>query len=101
MDKRLFIVLGLFFVPFFAYQKFVLDPMAKKNLPPASSQPNKAAESPAVSAPSAPQIPPSKDAAPTPSQTSQPASGSEIAKAVVDTSLYRAEFSNRGAVLTS
>jgi YidC/Oxa1 family membrane protein insertase len=101
MDKRLFIFLGLFFLAFFAYQKFVLDPMSKKVTPPASSKPPSAPQTQASAPVAQPQAPPTV----APTASSQPettaVSQAKIGTAVVETSLYRAEFLNRGAVLKS
>jgi YidC/Oxa1 family membrane protein insertase len=97
MDKRLLIFLLLFFVFFFAWQKFIVDPYVKKNPPPkppaiaSKNQPANNPQSP-VSAP------PTK---PGPSTTLSPTAVTQTRKVTVDTPLYRAEFSSKGAVLTS
>ncbi len=99
MDKRLFIFLGLFFVAFFAYQKFVLDPIAKKAGPvPQAAQP-RATQPQNTPVTDLPENPPA--AVPDIPSEKQPVSEAVIGKAVVETSLYRAEFSNQGAVLKS
>lgn len=103
MDKRLFLFLGLFFVAFFAYQKFILDPITRKPAPPPSGQ-STPAPAPATSAPpvtASPQATPPEAATTPVPPPSQAAPESQITKTVVETSLYRAEFSNRGAVLSS
>src|SRR5580765_3166621 len=103
MDKKLLIFLSVFFVLFFVYQKFVLEPLAKKNAPlkPAAEVTEK--KSPAE-APQTAQVPQSAQAQSTPavSAPSQPQLASSEQKTVsVDTPFYHAVFNNRGAVLTS
>ena len=105
MDKKLLIFLGIFFTLFFAYQKFVIDPMVKKQ--PAATRPP-AATTPAPKAGSQPgttqPAPSGSSAEAVPPAVSQqlPATQSVPARiAIVETPLYRAEFRNTGAVLQS
>jgi YidC/Oxa1 family membrane protein insertase len=97
MDKRLLIFLLLFFVFFFAWQKFVVSPYVDKHPPPKppavtdKNQPEKNPQS-AVAAPTKPG---------TSSTLPPPTTPTQISKVTVDTPLYRAEFSSKGAVLTS
>lgn len=104
MDKKLIIFLLAFFALFFAYQKFVLEPMvkARKPAPSTISSPAPAPSASQTAASSAPaeQAPAVKQAEMTPTPAT-PTGEANVRKAVVDTPLYRAEFNNRGAVLTS
>jgi YidC/Oxa1 family membrane protein insertase len=112
MDKKLLIFLVGFFALYFAYQKFFLEPMvkARKPVPTTTSSPTSPSQSSESAAASAPVARPAANPVPAeqpPAQQKleQPAansvSESHERKAVVDTPLYRAEFTNRGAVLTS
>ena len=98
MDKRLLIFLLLFFAGFFAWQKFVVEPYVKKHNPP---KPASVASTPTNTPETSPQ-----SSISTPTQPGTPASltptvSTQTHKVTVDTSLYRAEFSSKGAVLTS
>lgn len=108
MDKKLIIFLGIFFALFFAYQKFVIEPMVKKHPPQpvagSTPAPQPAAPSNKAGAPPAPgagQLQPEAPPATAASQTGSPVQDAAVRTAVIDTPLYHAEFSNRGAVLTS
>src|SRR5947209_4992259 len=97
MDKKLLILLLGFFVFLFAWQKFVVDPLAKKNTPPKSAQrPPATSVQPPQATPAAPVAPTAQTTVPVPTATE-----TTVRKAVVDTDLYHAEFVNKGAVLTS
>lgn len=113
MDKKLLIFLVGFFALYFAYQKFFLDPMVKSRRPapaapsqsPASQQPTPSAQgvAPSTSQPIAPEKPALQQtpAEQPPSIPAKPVSKGLERKVVVETPLYRAEFTNHGAVLTS
>ncbi len=92
MDKKLLIFLVGFFLFFVLYNKFILEPRVKKERPP---------RVPVAAAPV--QIPAQTQTAPA-APSSAPAvavAASSIRTVVVDSPLYRAEFSSKGAVLTS
>src|SRR5262245_9766825 len=96
MDKRLLIFLLLFFVFFFAWQKFIVEPYAKKHAPPkppAIATKNEPANNPQTAAAT-----PGK---PSTSPSLTPTTSTQTRKVTIDTPLYRAEFSTKGAVLTS
>lgn len=112
MDKKLLIFLVGFFGLYFAYQKFFLEPMVKsrKAVPATTSSPvtpSQSTQSTEASPPPAkPANPVLAEQAPAQQKSPEPAAAnstneSHERKAVVDTPLYRAEFTNRGAVLTS
>jgi len=92
MDKKLLIFLFGFFLFFVAYNKFILEPRMKKDQP----------QRPPVTATPA-QIPAQPQTVPAaPSTTpAQPAAASSARRVFVETPLYRAEFTSKGAVLTS
>ena len=97
MDKRLLIFLLLFFVLFFGWQKFIVEPYVKKHSPP---------KPPAVTETKPAPEKNNQSSAPTPSKpgtptTVTPTASTQTRKVTVDTPLYRAEFSSKGAVLTS
>lgn len=93
MDKKLLIFLFGFFLFFVAYNKFILEPRAKKE------QPQRPAE---TAAPSQLPVPAQTQAAAASSTTpAQTTAESSVRTIFVDTPLYRAEFSSKGAVLTS
>jgi YidC/Oxa1 family membrane protein insertase len=98
MDKRLLIFLLLFFAFFFGWQKFIVEPYVKKQTPP---------KPPVVTTKNAPAAnPQSTVSTPAPikpdtSTTLPPTVSKQMHKVTVDTTLYRAEFSTKGAVLTS
>jgi len=92
MDKKLLIFLVGFFLFFVLYNKFILEPRVKKEQP---------TRVPVAAAPV--QIPAQTQTAPA-APSSAPAAAvaaSSIRTVVVDSPLYRAEFSSKGAVLTS
>jgi YidC/Oxa1 family membrane protein insertase len=100
MDKKkLIIFLVGFAVFYFAYYKLILEPIEKQN---AAAQRAARARQKAA-APAVPKVPPKSPSSPAAVPVRPaPASGSEPQKTIViDTSLYRAEFTNKGAVLTS
>jgi YidC/Oxa1 family membrane protein insertase len=99
MDKRLLIFLLLFFAGFFAWQKFVVEPYAKKHSPP---KPASVTSTPKNTPETGPQSSISTPTQPgTTAATLPPTVSTQTHKVTVDTSLYRAEFSTKGAVLTS
>jgi YidC/Oxa1 family membrane protein insertase len=99
MDKKLLIFLLLFFAFFFVWQKFIVSPYVEKHAPP-KPPPVATKNAPATtSQPNASSTPaPTKPGSPT---TLTPTSSTQTHKVTVDTPLYRAEFSSKGAVLTS
>lgn len=100
MDKKLLVFLVVFFAFFFAYQKFIIDPMIKKQpLQPASFQTSGAPAVPAAPQ-SLPAMPPAAVEAEEAPATA-PVQETQERHVVVDTPYYRAEFINRGAVLAS
>jgi YidC/Oxa1 family membrane protein insertase len=97
MDKKLLIFLLIFFAFFFAYQKFIVDPYFKKSAPaPAVTEPRK-------DQPTQKQAPSPTPAPPTtaPPSIQKPTAGMTVQKITIDTPLYHAEFSSKGAILTS
>lgn len=98
MDKKLLIFLLLFFAFFFAWQRFIVSPYVEKHAPP---------KPPAVTGKNAPATNPqpgNSTAAPIKPDTSStlaPTASIQTHKVTIDTPLYRAEFSTKGAVLTS
>jgi len=98
MDKKLLIFLLLFFGFFFAWQRFIVSPYVEKHAPP---------KAPAVTSKNATATnPQSSTSTPAPTKpdtpsTLAPTGSTQTRKVTVDTSLYRAEFSTKGAVLTS
>src|SRR5262245_57052992 len=99
MDKKLLIFLLLFFAFFFGWQKFIVEPYVKKHSPP---------KPPAVTTKNAPASANPQQSTSTPSPTKSgtpttlaPTASTQTHKVTVDTPLYRAEFSSKGAVLTS
>src|SRR5262245_12557889 len=98
MDKKLLIFLLLFFAFFFGWQKFIVEPYVKKHSPP---------KPPAVATKNAPAANPQQStSAPAPvkpgtATTLAPTVSTQTHKVTVDTTLYHAEFSSKGAVLTS
>ncbi|MCI0412864.1 membrane protein insertase YidC [bacterium] len=98
MDKKLIFFLVGFSLFYFLYYQFVLQPMEKK-LPrktvtaPAPSTPSKTTTTPA---PAPTPTAPAPSVAPATPTTAEPAK-----VVVVDTPLYRAEFTNQGALFTS
>jgi YidC/Oxa1 family membrane protein insertase len=99
MDKKLLIFLLLFFGFFFAWQRFVVSPYVEKHAPP---------KPPAAATKNAPSPNPAPSSAsntapinPGTSSTLAPTASTQTHKVTVDTTLYRAEFSSKGAVLTS
>jgi YidC/Oxa1 family membrane protein insertase len=98
MDKKLLIFLLLFFAFFFVWQKFIVSPYVEKHAPP--KPPAVAKNSPTTNTPPTSSTPPAIK--PGTTSTTVPATSStETHKVTVDTPLYRAEFSSKGAVLTS
>lgn len=102
MDKKLLIFLLVFFVFLGLWQKLVVEKYVKN--PPAV---HKTTESPATpsAAPSLPPASPQTGSTLAEAQTA-PAPGvatpeASLRRAVVDTTLYHAEFSNQGGVLVS
>ncbi len=98
MDKRLLIFLLLFFAGFFAWQKFVVEPYVKKHNPP---KPASVVSTPKNAPETNPQSSISTPIQPGTAATVAPTVSTQTHKVTVDTSLYRAEFSSKGAVLTS
>jgi YidC/Oxa1 family membrane protein insertase len=99
MDKRLLIFLLVFFVFFFAYQKFIVEPYVKKHTPDKPPVVATTKNSPAAN-------PQTNVPAPTPpkpggSTTLTPTTSTQTHNVTIDTPLYRAQFSTKGAVLTS
>ncbi|PWT93588.1 MAG: hypothetical protein C5B54_01625 [Acidobacteria bacterium] len=99
MDKKLLIFLTVFFAFFFIYQKFVLEPAAKKSQPQPTSSAS-APNEPAQSAPAPQTTQSAVSLTPPPAEATQIQAANER-KIEVDTSLYHAVFTNKGAVLTS
>lgn len=98
MDKKILIFLLLFFAFFFAWQKFIVDPYVKKNPPPRPPAVTKKSEPAASAQPAPSEQPPATATAPS---NLPPTAAAKTQKVTVDTPLYHAEFSNKGAVLTS
>lgn len=103
MDKKLIIFLLLFSGFYFLYYKFVLQPIEKSQpskqvTAPASTEQPKQTEVPSSSSsPAATAVPPAA-----PEATTIEPTASEPARTVqIETPLYLAEFTNKGALLTS
>jgi YidC/Oxa1 family membrane protein insertase len=94
MDKKLIIFLVLFSIFYFAYYKFVLQPIEKKQ-PLKRTTTTTAPASPQKSSPA-----PAPPVAAAPSITPMPV-GKTPTTVLVESPLYRAQFNNQGAVLTS
>ena len=97
MDKRLLIFLALFFAFFFGWQKFVVDPYVKKTVPPPApveTKPDQTSQTP-------PPQPASIPSSPSTTVQAAPTTSTGLRKVTIDTPLYRAEFSSKGATLTS
>src|ERR1700752_3700861 len=98
MDKRLLIFLLLFFAGFFAWQRFVVEPYINKHSPP---KPASVASPPKNAPQTNPQSSISTPTQPGTAATLPPTVSTQTHKVTVDAPLYRAEFSTKGAVLTS
>src|SRR5688572_24570513 len=98
MDKKLIVFLLLFSGFYFLYYKFVLQPIEKK-------QPVKTVTAPAPPVePKTPAVaPPETVSAPSPVEASavEPTATQTEKRVMIETPLYLAEVSNKGAVLTS
>jgi YidC/Oxa1 family membrane protein insertase len=98
MDKKLLIFLLLFFGFFFAWQRFVVSPYVEKHAPPKPPAKTSKSTPPANPQPTTSTPAPVK---PETTATVAPTASTQTHKVTVDTPLYRAEFSSKGAVLTS
>lgn len=100
MDKKLIVFLLSFFLVILIWQKFVIDPRMPKPVPK-TGQASSSQTSPAPTSSN-----PSEEKQSNPTEAVAPVSATPTSivpakTAVVDTSLYHAEFSSEGGVLTS
>ena len=99
MDKRLLIFLLVFFAFFFGWQKFIVEPYVKKNSPPKPPAVTTTKNAPATNSQTS--VPALAATKPGTATTLQPTASTQTHNVTVDTPLYRAQFSSKGAVLTS
>lgn len=102
MDKKLLIFLLIFFLGYALYYRFILVPLEKNRpKPPAATTtaPSQAKQAPLQSQPLVEQ--PAQTVATPPVPAPVVSENQKLAQSVIDTPLYRAEFTNRGASLRS
>jgi YidC/Oxa1 family membrane protein insertase len=102
MEKRLIVAIVLSFLVLLGYQFLIVKPKQKAEMQAATTAETAAPPEAQTTSQAPPAGSETKPAAPVPAPQSLPAvSGSAEEEIVVETSLYRAVWSNRGAVLKS